>query len=44
VRLRAGRRDRRANHPDPLRAEDLVEGGGELAVAVADQDPRALFR
>jgi hypothetical protein len=27
--------------PDPFRAEDLVEGGRELAVAVADQEARA---
>jgi hypothetical protein len=43
VRLRAGRRDRRADHPDPLRPEDLVEGSRELAVAVADQEPRPLL-
>src|SRR5438874_8114154 len=35
VRLRPWRRDRRPDHPDPFRAEDLVEDGRELAVAVA---------
>ncbi len=37
------RRDRRSDHSDPLRAEDLVEGGRELAVAVADHEARLLL-
>jgi hypothetical protein len=36
VRLRPRRRDWRADHPDPFRAEDLVEDERELAVAVTD--------
>src|SRR5436190_23444452 len=43
VRLRPWRRDRRPDHPDPFRAEDLVEDGRELAVAVADHDARQLL-
>src|SRR6266542_3693808 len=43
VRLRPRRRDRRPDDPDPFRAEDLVEGGRELAVAVADQEARPLL-
>src|SRR5712691_10242433 len=42
VRLRPRRRDRRSDHPDPLRATETVEGVGELDVAIADQDPRML--
>jgi hypothetical protein len=43
VRLRPRRRDRRPNDPDPFRAEDLVEAGREVAVAVADQEGRRLL-
>src|SRR5205809_608574 len=42
VSLRPRRRDRRPDDPDAFRAEDLVEAGRELAVAVADQDARPL--
>jgi hypothetical protein len=38
-----GRRNRCADHRDPFGAEDLVEAGGELAVAVADQETRPLL-
>jgi hypothetical protein len=31
--------DRRVDHLEPFAAEDLVEGGAELAVAVVDQEP-----
>src|SRR5262249_12133978 len=34
--------DGRVDHFDPLAAEDLVEGGSELAVAVMDQKAHAL--
>jgi hypothetical protein len=37
VRLRPWSRDRCPGDPESLRTEDLVEGGRELAVAVADQ-------
>ena len=37
VRLRLWRRDRRQHHLHAVRPEDLVEAGGELTVAVADQ-------
>src|SRR5438034_1155209 len=43
VRLRPWRRDRSADYPDPLRTEDLVEGGGELAIAIADQEAGPLL-
>jgi len=33
------RSNRRADDPDPLRSEDLVEPGRELGVAVAHQEP-----
>ena len=33
------RADRCVDHPDPFAAKDLAEGGGELAVAVVDQEP-----
>ena len=36
--VRLGRRHRRAEDPDVLAAEDLVERGRELRVAVADQN------
>jgi hypothetical protein len=32
-----------SNHPDPLAAEEFVEGGAELAVTVVDEEPH-LFR
>jgi hypothetical protein len=38
MRLRPWGRDRRADHPDSFRAEDLVESRGELPVAIADQE------
>jgi hypothetical protein len=34
--------DRGADHADPFRAKELVEGPGRFDVAVADQDPRPL--
>jgi hypothetical protein len=40
VRLRCA--DRRADHLDPFAAEHLVEGGGELAVAIVDQETHPL--
>src|SRR5919197_6125442 len=40
VRLRC--LDRRVDHLDPFAAQDLVEGGGELAVAVVLQEPHPL--
>jgi hypothetical protein len=43
VRLRPWRSDRRLDQPESLGTKDLVEGGRELAVAVADQDPMALL-
>src|SRR6266545_2265068 len=43
VRLRPWRSDRRLDHPDSLRTEDLVEGGREFDVAVADQEPMPLL-
>jgi hypothetical protein len=42
VRFRSWRRDRRLDDPESLRAKELVEGGREFGVAVADQDPMAL--
>src|SRR5436189_5318370 len=33
------RTDWRLDHGDPFAAEDLVEGGGELAVSVVDRKP-----
>jgi hypothetical protein len=36
------RPDRRVDDLDAFAAEDLVEGGGELAVAVVDQEAHAL--
>src|SRR5262249_30271788 len=42
VGVRLGGSDRRVDHLDPFAAEDLVEAGAELAVAVVDQDPRPL--
>ncbi len=38
-RVRPGRPDRGADDLDVGAGEDGVEGGGELAVAVADQEP-----
>ena len=40
--VRARRPYRCADRPDALGAEHLVEGGGELAVAVVDQEPDRL--
>ena len=39
VGVRDGRADRGADHADAFAREDLVEDAGELAVAVADQEP-----
>jgi hypothetical protein len=41
LRIRIGLRrpERREDHFDALGAKDLVEGGDELRVAVADQEP-----
>jgi hypothetical protein len=33
---------RSVDHPDSFAAEQLVEGGGELAVAIVDQETRPL--
>jgi hypothetical protein len=35
--------DRRANHLDALRAEDLVESVAELRVAIVDEEPEGLL-
>jgi hypothetical protein len=43
VRLRPWRRDRRPDDADPFRADHLIEGSRELAVAVADQEARPLL-
>src|SRR6266511_4118128 len=43
VRFCPWRRDRRPDHPDPFRAEHLIEGSRELAVAVANQEARPLL-
>jgi hypothetical protein len=43
VRFRQRRGDRRLDQSESLRPEDLVEGGREFAVTVADQDPMALL-
>src|SRR5436190_629854 len=42
VGVRLWRADRCVDDADPLAAEHLVEGGGELAVAVVDEEPRPL--
>jgi len=42
VRVCPGCADRCVDHLDPFAAEDLVEGGAELAVAVMDQEVRPL--
>ena len=39
-RVRPWRLERRPDHFDPDRAEHRVEGGGELAVSVAQQEPQ----
>ena len=39
VGVRDGRADRRLDDADPFAREHGVEGGGELAVAVSDQEP-----
>jgi hypothetical protein len=44
VRVGPWRPERRLDHVDAVRAEDLVEVGGELRVAVADQEPRVVER
>jgi hypothetical protein len=36
------RSERRLDHVDAVGAEDLVEAGRELRVAVADQEPRVV--
>src|SRR3954463_15562306 len=41
-RVRPGRSDRGADDPQVGAGEDGVEGGGELAVSVADQEPELL--
>src|SRR6266545_1306193 len=43
VRFRPGPSDRRLDKPESLGTKDLVEGGREFAVAVADQDPMPLL-
>jgi hypothetical protein len=35
--------ERRANHLDALRLEDLVEGVAELGVAIVDQEPEGML-
>src|SRR5206468_3526185 len=37
-----GRRDRRLDQPESFGTKDLVEGGREFAIPVADQDPMPL--
>jgi hypothetical protein len=41
--VRVGRLDRRADHPDALSPEDLVDGMAELPVAVVDEKPERLL-
>src|SRR5919204_3426032 len=43
VGVRVRRLDRRADHPDALSPEDLVETVAELAVAVVDEKPERLL-
>src|SRR5665647_3490016 len=45
-RVRVRCPDRRADHPHPFACEDVIEGAGELGIAVADEElgPRALIR
>jgi hypothetical protein len=43
VRVRLRRSDRRLDDLDPFAAEDVVERGVELRVAVVDQEPRRLL-
>jgi hypothetical protein len=38
--VRVRRLDRRADHPEALRAEDLVEDVTELRIAVVDEKPK----
>src|ERR671918_3093467 len=38
--VRLWRSDRGLDDPDPIRAEDLVEGGGELRVLVVDEEAK----
>src|SRR5439155_21220713 len=42
VRVRVRRSHRRVDDVDSFAAEDLVEGGGELAVAIVDQEAHPL--
>ena len=42
VRVRLRRSHRRVDDVDSFAAEDLVEGGGELAVAIVDQEAHPL--
>jgi hypothetical protein len=42
VRFRPWRSDWGLDQPESLRTKDLVDGGREFAVAVADQDPMPL--
>ena len=44
VGVRLWRSDRRLDHLDPFAAEDFVEAGAELAVAIVDQEPCPLER
>jgi hypothetical protein len=43
VGVRVRHLDRRADHPDALRSEDLVEGVAELRVAVVDEKAERLL-
>jgi len=43
VGVRIRRLDRRADHFDPLGAEDLVEGVAEFRVAVVDEEPEGVL-
>jgi hypothetical protein len=43
VSVRVRRLDRRADHPDALAAEDLVERVAELRVPVVDEEPERLL-
>ena len=42
VSVRLWRADWSMDHLDPFAAKDLVEGGGELPVAVVDEEPHAV--
>src|SRR5689334_4532392 len=43
VSVRVRRLDRRADHPDALSPEGLVEGVAELRVAIVDEEPERLL-